>query len=381
MLITNEEIGEENMEINNIHDNYSLNSFPNNNNNPNTINHTSNAHLNLSATKYPKMSMIMSSGAKMSESASKIYNNNRDNFYEPESMNYYNNRDYQTSNSIYRRNLTEKKINNLNNSSMKNSFINNHLNNSSKKPNNLLNYQNNYNNLLSSSMKNSQFNNMNPNNLLNINNQLNQFNTDAEIEMFLNERNLNQYNNHLTTDGYIPSGYRNNHNQIGSFNPHNNSLNDFQNFTNFGMNNNSNNDIQIFQLVKENEEIKNNYLDLKNKFFETIHIKDNQIKSATANLNMAMDNCEKLIKEAEENYMNLKLSNERIVKELELKENELKNFNQNLKNSEFNILNYKEEINKLNQEISYFKNNNTLKDMENEVTNLKNKCDNYFNAL
>ena len=166
MLITNEEIGEENMEINNIHDNYSLNSFPNNNNNPNTINHTSNAHLNLSATKYPKMSMIMSSGAKMSESASKIYNNNRDNFYEPESMNYYNNRDYQTSNSIYRRNLTEKKINNLNNSSMKNSFINNHLNNSSKKPNNLLNYQNNYNNLLSSSMKNSQFNNMNPNNLL-----------------------------------------------------------------------------------------------------------------------------------------------------------------------------------------------------------------------
>lgn len=387
MLITNEEIGEEFCEQNNFQDTFSLNSFSNNYpyNNPSNLNH------HLSAQKYPKISMIMSSAKKIPDSASKLYTNqanshfNNNTFFEPDPMNNHNNHHYQNqlSNSIYRRSMSVSEykqhpannLNTANNSTLKN-FT---LNNSSKKitSGNIPSYAN---NLLSSSYKSAtKFSNPNNPNIhtsYNHMNQINHFNAETDIDMILNGvNNNNNYSNdtnmHYANNHSHPihtSAYRNNNGHY-DYNGISNSV--------FGFGNNNENILSM--LKAENEDLKKNYFDLKTKFIETVQIKENQIKNITANMNMALDNCEKLIKEAEENYLNIKLVNDRLLKDLEIKDSELKTLNLNFRNSELTSLKFKEDIDILNNEISTIKNQSGLKELENQLQIYKKNYDKIAN--
>lgn len=377
MLITNEEIGDnEFFDISNpnqnYQDNFSFSSFPNQ---PPQLNQIPNAHLNMSANKYQKMALL-ASAAKMPESAHKIHsnhynshaNNHNNAFFEPDPMSHYNSYN-QISNSNYRRSMSMTELKNrdaaancggnaLNNSSIKN-FA---LNNSSKKiglsahmsayANGSINNANNNSHFMGSAYKtNANPYNNNMFNMPNPMNPINQFNAENDIEMIMNmNSNSNNTNNYMDNN---------------QFNSHNNYRNqEFSYNTGADMN-------YINMLKNENEEIKKNYFELKNKFIETMQIKENQIKSLTANMNMAMDNCEKLIREAEENYLTLKLSNERLSKDLESKESEIKALNANSRNAEISVLNHKDEIAKLNNEISELKSKNFVKEIELELKQLQ----------
>ncbi len=320
MLITNEEIGDD-YEIN-IPENISLSSYPNNNQtnylNPNSYQH-------LSARKESKMQyMMMSSAKKIPESASKNMRNfdNQNHFYEPESMQYNNNL---TSNSAYRRSLSEYKTH-LNNSSIKNQ----NLNASSKTLMMLNGCSANNNNYMQSSK--------------NFTNQANfsQFNAENDIDMILN-MNQDQFGN------YIRNPMENMHGNSFNFNSNTEAMQ------------------LIHSLRNENEDLKKNYFEIRNKFMETVQIKDNQIKSLNNNMTITMDNCEKIIKEAEDSFVNLKTTNDKLIRDIELKDTELNKIIITIKNYEITISNLKEEKEKLNRELSSYKQISGLKEMEAEL--------------
>lgn len=60
------------------------------------------------------------------------------------------------------------------------------------------------------------------------------------------------------------------------------------------------------ELIRENEELKRSLTEIKSKFVETVQNKDNIIKKLNIELNGTIENCEKMIIEAEENYKKLK---------------------------------------------------------------------------
>jgi len=386
MLISNEEIGDNefyDMGNQNFQDNFSLSSFPNQPPQSTQIN-PPNAHLHMSANKYQKMA-LMAPAAKMPESAYKMnsnayssHNNPHNNaFFEPGPMSNFNGYSH-ISNSNYRRSMSMTELKNrdiaanfganaLNNSSIKN-FA---LNNSSKKislgthfsaygAGSITNANKANNHLMGSAYKNTasayntgMFHMPNPTN------QINQFNAENDIDMILNMNSNN--NNNYAENNYL--------------NPSNNYRN--QEFSYNNSNFLSNSDLNLINMLKnENDELKKNYFELKSKFMETVQIKENQIKSLTANMNMAMDNCEKLIREAEENYLTLKLTNERLLNDLEAKNSEIKAIGANARNAEFSILTHKDEIAKLNNEISEIKNNNFVKQIENELKQLLKNYEN-----
>ncbi len=390
MLVSNEEIGDEYLDINNpnnqnnFQDNYSFSSFPNQVPQLNQINQP-NANLHMSANKYQKMALL-ASAAKMPDSAHKMYSNQYSNqnphhnaFFEPDPMMHLNSHN-QTSNSIYRRSMsmTEMKNrdvttncgqNHLNNSSIKN-FA---LNNSSKK----MGFAQHMsaltgNNGINSSISGGQFigsaykNAGNPYangtfHVPNAMNQINHFSAENDIEMILNMNTASNKNNYFDNNNHFnQSNHRN---------------------VEFGYNNSNNNnsDMHFINMLRsENEEIKKNYFELKSKFIETVQIKENQIKSLTANMNMAMDNCEKLIREAEENYLTLKLSNERLLNDLDAKDAEIKSLGAHTRNVEISVLTHKDEIAKLNSDIAKLKSQNFLHEIELELTAVKKNSEIIF---
>jgi len=337
MLITNEEIGDD-YEIN-IPENISLSSYPNNNQ-PNYLNPNSYQHL--SARKEPRMQhMIMSSAKRIPESASKTNTRNYDNqnhFFEPESMSFNN----QVSNSAYRRSLSEYKTH-LNNSSFKNQNINT----SSKTLMMMNSYSgNNNNNMMSSSIKNIS-NPIQQNNF-------SQFNAENDIDMILNMNKQDDFGNLKR-----------------------NSIDNMQgNSFNFNTNSEA---MQLIQNLKnENEDLKRNYFEIRNKFMETVQMKDNQIKSLNTNMTITMDNCEKIIKEAEDNFVDLKTNNEKLMRDNEFKDSELNKIIGTTKNYEVTISNLKEENEKLFSELSSYKQVSGLKEMEVELINLRKTASKLF---
>jgi hypothetical protein len=82
---------------------------------------------------------------------------------------------------------------------------------------------------------------------------------------------------------------------------------------------NNNNDY----LMRENEELKNSINELKNTYNEVVKSKEQQIMLINQNHDMTLENCEKLIKEAESNYMKLKTEYDQTMEKIKLKDNEL----------------------------------------------------------
>jgi hypothetical protein len=109
-------------------------------------------------------------------------------------------------------------------------------------------------------------------------------------------------------------------------------------------------DNNYMNLLKENDDLRKNIYELRKNYIETVQNKDNQIKTLNYNLNFTMDNCEKLIREAEENYMNLKINYDRVKEDVGNRDNEIRNLSNNLRNIEVSINYYKDEVNRLQNE-------------------------------
>ena len=112
--------------------------------------------------------------------------------------------------------------------------------------------------------------------------------------------------------------------------------------------NEGNND--YLSLLKENDELRRNTYDLRRNYIETIQNKDNQIKSLNYKLNMTIEDCGNLMKEAEENFNSIKLNNERLKEELSLKEKEIIDFSYRYRNCLAEISLLKEELHKFKNE-------------------------------
>ena len=105
-------------------------------------------------------------------------------------------------------------------------------------------------------------------------------------------------------------------------------------------------------ILKENEELKKNIFELNQTYNNVIQSKEQQIILLNQNHDMTLENCEKLIKEAESNYINLKTEYDQVLEKIKIKESEiddLKNKSQTQNNS---INYYKDELNKM-KDINY----------------------------
>ena len=111
--------------------------------------------------------------------------------------------------------------------------------------------------------------------------------------------------------------------------------------------NSSNFDIGNDYLMKENEELKKNIYELKKTYYEVVQSKEQQIKLLNQNHDMTLENCEKLIKEAEANYMNLKTEYDQVIEKMKLKDNELNNLKEQNIKQDSSINFYKQELNKV----------------------------------
>ena len=100
-------------------------------------------------------------------------------------------------------------------------------------------------------------------------------------------------------------------------------------------------------LIKENEELKKNIYELKKTYYEVVQSKEQQIKLLNQNHDMTLENCEKLIKEAEANYLNLKTEYDQVIDKMKLKDNELNDLKEKNINQDSSINYYKKELNKV----------------------------------
>ena len=112
--------------------------------------------------------------------------------------------------------------------------------------------------------------------------------------------------------------------------------------------NNTNNDY----LIKENEDLKKSINELKNTYNEVVKSKEQQILLLNQNHDMTLENCEKLIKEAESNYMNLKTEYDQVMEKMKLKENELNDLKEKNNNQIESINYYMNELNKM-KDVNY----------------------------
>ena len=265
-------------------------------------------------------------------------------------------------------------------------------------------------NLLESEIKSNKNNNNNNNNNLNRFNSLSamRYTNESAIKNFNNNNN-----NDLFNSPYAPSFYNNNNNnnyllntEINSnnyydsnnfrracftemrpnndFNNNNlafNNNNKFSHFNSTNKNNNLNisNEIDFSNennILRENDELKKTIYEMKKTYYDIIQSKEQQIKLLNQNHNLTIENCEKLIKEAEDNYLNLKVNYEQAMSENKSKENEIITLKQKFVNQETSINYYKDELDK-------FKDINYISEIEKKYNNLKEENDtlkNYNNA-
>ena len=117
---------------------------------------------------------------------------------------------------------------------------------------------------------------------------------------------------------------------------------------NTNLENNINNDF----LVKENEELKRNLNDLKKTYNDVVQSKEQQILLLNQNHDMSLENCEKLIKEAESNYVNLKTEFDQVKEKIKAKDDELNDLKQKNINKDASINYYMNELNKM-KDVNY----------------------------
>ena len=117
----------------------------------------------------------------------------------------------------------------------------------------------------------------------------------------------------------------------------------------------------------------------KKTYYDVVQSKEQQISLLNQNHDMTLENCEKLIKEAETNYLNLKTDYEQILEQMKSKENELDELKQKNLNQDSSLNYYKTELSKM-KELNYasdieakyntlLEENVKLKQKEEEVTN------------
>lgn len=250
-----------------------------------------NMYNNYSAQKFNRMSsMLMNSGQKISDSARKLTKSNS--FCEPDF-----NPSHQTSNSVFRRCMTDMKMSQNPNISTNNNMMFNvgalYSQNSNPK-------------LPSTSMKQ-------PNPLM-----MSSYKSQRDVDMGFGQ----------PSDFGVPGNYNNN-------------------YYNSSVSNES-----YMQLLKENDDLRKNVYEIRKNMIESSQNKDNQIKSLNYNLNLTMENCEKLIREAEENYLTIKMNNDRLNEDNNNKEIEIRNMTQKQANLEADNQYLQVEIKRLNDELS-----------------------------
>ena len=172
-----------------------------------------------------------------------------------------------------------------------------------------------------------------------------------------NNTNLNHFDNfkknicmtEMRQGGYVPNNFF--HSAIRKTAPQNTnylfgsnvkfSVPDLNNL------NNTSYDMESDYLMKENEELKKNIYELKKTYYEVVQSKEQQIKLLNQNHDMTLENCEKLIKEAEANYMNLKTEYDQVMEKMKIKDNELNDLKQKNISQDSSINYYKKELNKV----------------------------------
>ena len=117
-------------------------------------------------------------------------------------------------------------------------------------------------------------------------------------------------------------------------------------------NNINNNNINDNILLKENEELKKNINELKNTYNSVVQSKEQQIILLNQNHDMTLENCEKLIKDTEANYLNLKTEYDKVIEKIKLKDNELNDLKQKNLSQNDSINYYMNELNKM-KDVNY----------------------------
>ena len=102
-------------------------------------------------------------------------------------------------------------------------------------------------------------------------------------------------------------------------------------------------------ILKENEDLKKNLQELKKTYNEVVQSKEQQIILLNQNHEMTLENCEKLIKEAEANYLNLKNDYDQVMTKMKLKDDELDDLKQKNMNQDSSINYYKTELDKMKE--------------------------------
>ena len=177
-----------------------------------------------------------------------------------------------------------------------------------------------------------------------------------------------------------------NYNFIENQNPNNlNNMNisfpDLNNsFINSGGKENENN-----YLIKENEELKKNIDEIKKTYNDIMQSKEEEINLINQNHDLALENCEKIIKDAENSYIILKSDYDKAIETIKLKENELNNLRQENINQDSSIKFYQKQLDKIgdfdfanNLELKYnelLEENKELKENGNKI-NIKLKQEN-----
>ena len=150
----------------------------------------------------------------------------------------------------------------------------------------------------------------------------------------------------MRAGGFIPKFF---FHSIGKTAPQNNNFMENRqiNVSLPDLNNTISNDMGNTYLIKENEELKNNLYELKKTYYEVVQSKEKEINLLNQNHNISLQNCEKLIKEAESNYINLKNKYEDALDQIKQKENESNDLKQKNITQDSSINFYIKELNKV----------------------------------
>ena len=156
-----------------------------------------------------------------------------------------------------------------------------------------------------------------------------ELNSTSYFKRCMTEKSLNHYNSY--------SGFTSNFSFLGKHYPPNgyeeNEYTQYKSPNEYNM------------ILYENEELKKSLYETRGNFIEVLKTKDNIIKNLNFNHNAMIERCDKILMENEENFINLKIQFDKCKEELIEKDEEIKNLNDKLNNSEhFNVNLQKENI-------------------------------------
>lgn len=136
-------------------------------------------------------------------------------------------------------------------------------------------------------------------------------------------------------------------------------------------------------LAKENEDLRRDIYELKKTYYDVVQSKEQQIKLLNQNHNLTLENCEKLIKEAEWNYLNLKTNYEEALNNIKIKEQEIETLKQKTINQDTTIQYYKDELQKFN-DFNFLSDTNSeekFKLLQQDKVNLEQQKNDEINLL